>query len=534
MATEVGITELANETETEVVEITSGLVSIPGPKGDKGDTGDTGPQGVPGPVGPASTVPGSVGPAGSTGPQGPQGVPGIQGLTGQTGAKGDKGDKGEKGDTGSTGATGPAGATGATGPAGAASTVPGPTGPQGPKGDTGAPGSGIPSNGLVGQVLVKADGPGATYWTDFPEYEPGLTAIPLDGFDAASSPNGLNVERLALSDDFVLTFAAGDEGYVGTVALRDGVGGGGSGEDGKSAYEVALDNGFVGTEAAWLLSLKGETGATGATGAAGATGAKGDKGDKGDTGNTGNTGAAGTNGTNGTNGQGVPTGGTTGQVLSKVNGTDFNTAWTTPSAGGGSSAPWYFAPPLASSFTYISGDATQLTVADDADVGLMVKSGPAPASGDISRIGYRTLTNKALDWDVVIHAPITMNDEAYQKAGLFLMDSVGGKLAVVGQNNEYAPFGVVYFSNMTGYGGGLGNHSFSLQPTFYRVSSVGSTLTYYASHDGKNWLQVGQTGVTAWFGNRVNRIGFGHNVASTHSLQSIMTIDCFRLTGPAV
>lgn len=32
---------------------------------------------------------------------------------------------------------------------------------------------------------------------------------------------------------------------------------------------------------------------------------------------------------------GIPTGGTTGQVLSKVNGTDYNTQWTTPSGGGG-------------------------------------------------------------------------------------------------------------------------------------------------------------------------------------------------------
>jgi hypothetical protein len=39
------------------------------------------------------------------------------------------------------------------------------------------------------------------------------------------------------------------------------------------------------------------------------------------------------NGTNGTNGQGVPTGGTANQVLAKVNGTDYNTAWITPSSG---------------------------------------------------------------------------------------------------------------------------------------------------------------------------------------------------------
>ena len=36
---------------------------------------------------------------------------------------------------------------------------------------------------------------------------------------------------------------------------------GGSGTAGKSAYEIAVDNGFVGTETEWLESLKGADGA---------------------------------------------------------------------------------------------------------------------------------------------------------------------------------------------------------------------------------------------------------------------------------
>ena len=50
---------------------------------------------------------------------------------------------------------------------------------------------------------------------------------------------------------------------------------------GESAYEVAVADGFEGTEEEWLESLTGDTGATGPTGA---TGAKGDKGDTGLTG----------------------------------------------------------------------------------------------------------------------------------------------------------------------------------------------------------------------------------------------------------
>ena len=59
------------------------------------------------------------------------------------------------------------------------------------------------------------------------------------------------------------------------TAAENGEYDGTDGQDGASAYEIAVENGFVGTEQQWLASLKGETGAAGA---------KGDKGDKGDTG----------------------------------------------------------------------------------------------------------------------------------------------------------------------------------------------------------------------------------------------------------
>lgn len=67
-----------------------------------------------------------------------------------------------------------------------------------------------------------------------------------------------------------------------------------AGADGASAYEIAVANGFEGSEEQWLASL---VGATGATGEQGVQGEKGDKGDKGDTGETGAAGASGQNGT---------------------------------------------------------------------------------------------------------------------------------------------------------------------------------------------------------------------------------------------
>lgn len=79
-------------------------------------------------------------------------------------------------------------------------------------------------------------------------------------------------------------------------------------KDGESAYEIAVKNGFIGTEAEWLTSLKGEKGDTGAQGEkgeqgiqgekgeTGAQGIQGEKGDKGDIGATGATGAKGDKG----------------------------------------------------------------------------------------------------------------------------------------------------------------------------------------------------------------------------------------------
>lgn len=95
-----------------------------------------------------------------------------------------------------------------------------------------------------------------------------------------------------------------------------GVSGDGTpGDPGDSAYQVAVNNGFIGTEQQWLDSLVGPAGADGADGADGAPGAKGDQGDPGPA------------GADGTDGQGVPIGGTAGQILAKTDSTDYNTYW---------------------------------------------------------------------------------------------------------------------------------------------------------------------------------------------------------------
>lgn len=80
------------------------------------------------------------------------------------------------------------------------------------------------------------------------------------------------------------------------------------GADGASAYEIAVENGYTGTEAEWLTSLKGqkgergEKGEKGDTGEQGLQGIQGEKGEKGDTGTPGKDGVNGTDGKDGADG----------------------------------------------------------------------------------------------------------------------------------------------------------------------------------------------------------------------------------------
>lgn len=81
------------------------------------------------------------------------------------------------------------------------------------------------------------------------------TNIPI--FDPQENPNA---ERILVIEDGVI-------GYV----LKSDIDVGG-GTDGLSAYEIAVNNGFVGNEQSWLLSLKGDKGDKGERGAPGGGG----------------------------------------------------------------------------------------------------------------------------------------------------------------------------------------------------------------------------------------------------------------------
>ncbi|MGJ3768646.1 GH25 family lysozyme [Limosilactobacillus mucosae] len=81
-----------------------------------------------------------------------------------------------------------------------------------------------------------------------------------------ASPDGQNkIPKLAPTGAFLFNNADGDNMWT-LIKPKVGTIKGEKGADGKSAYEVALANGYTGTQAQWLASLKGADGAPGKDG----------------------------------------------------------------------------------------------------------------------------------------------------------------------------------------------------------------------------------------------------------------------------
>lgn len=187
------------------------------------------------------------------GPQGPQGEPGPAGKDGADGPPGEQGPEGARGPQGLPGIEGPQGPPGRDGIDGA-DGEPGAPGKDGERGPQGLPGA---DGASAYQVAVSSGFTGAeTEWLASlvgPEGPAGQDGV--DGQDGAPGAPG----------------ADGAEGPRGPQGIQ-----GEPGADGKSAYQIALDEGFVGTEAEFLDSLVGPEGPQGEQGIQGPEGPAGE------------------------------------------------------------------------------------------------------------------------------------------------------------------------------------------------------------------------------------------------------------------
>ena len=127
-----------------------------------------------------------------------------------------------------------------------------------------------------------------------------ITIVDADGETSATLHNGANGEKgtdgksayqIAVEQGYQgsesdwLSSLKGDKGEKGNTGAKGNPGQ--DGADGKSAYAIAVEHGYEDSEEKWLLSLKGEKGDTGERGEKGDTGLQGERGEKGETGQQG-------------------------------------------------------------------------------------------------------------------------------------------------------------------------------------------------------------------------------------------------------
>lgn len=102
------------------------------------------------------------------------------------------------------------------------------------------------------------------------------TNKPSQGTNGVNGNDGVGVAKSEVntSGELVITYSNGDSTNLGKIVGKDGLDGT-NGQNGLSAYEIAKNGGFIGTEEDWLKSLKGEQGEKGQNGADGKTPVKG-------------------------------------------------------------------------------------------------------------------------------------------------------------------------------------------------------------------------------------------------------------------
>jgi DNA-binding CsgD family transcriptional regulator len=307
------------------------LESLKGATGDEGATGPEGPEGIQGPRGPDG-IQGSQGIQGVQGAQGERGIPGTPGADGKSAysvaveegfagdvdawlasLKGEPGEKGDPGPVGPVGSEGPIGGVGSTGADGkSAYEIALENGFSGSKAAwleslRGPEGQGINildvyntldelsaahPEGQSGDcyVVLNSDDTGSIYiWKDSDWTFSGKTGAKgeqgADGKSAyeIAAENGFSGDADAWLES--LQGPEGEQGPQGSEGSEGSEGPEGAqgvqGEDGKSAYQIAVELGFIGVESEWLESLKGEKGDEGDQGPQGSTGAQGPVGPQG-------------------------------------------------------------------------------------------------------------------------------------------------------------------------------------------------------------------------------------------------------------
>jgi hypothetical protein len=189
--------------------------------------------------------------------------------------------------------------------------------------------------------------------------------------------------------------------------------------------------------------------------------------------------------------------------------------------------------PLSTAMTAVSGDGTNATVSDDANVGLLIDGG-TPVSGNKMRGLEQTIPNANADWTFTARVNIFMPDTSFTSVGVWVRDTTGGKLLMFSYGQartlkiDRATLAAFTSTPITYTPAG------SPLPQWLQIKwdNTGSIFTFNASLDGKLWASWGTETLAAFITSKATAVGIGVSYNRTTAPHAIVSCDYFTLTQP--
>lgn len=184
---------------------------------------------------------------------------------------------------------------------------------------------------------------------------------------------------------------------------------------------------------------------------------------------------------------GLPSGGTAGQILSKIDGTNYNVQWVDPPTGGGTGEAAYIMPSVADFETSRAGTGT----ISDTSKGVRIVA-PSPSTNTNSLIYLlKTITAGANGWQATArikrHTPL----QQWGMMGMIVRNGTDGKSVTYATGND-SIIGI----NRNQYASDTSWNAVSGIVTFYgldlwiRIKDDLTNRKVYISSDGEYWQQI--------------------------------------------
>jgi hypothetical protein len=202
----------------------------------------------------------------------------------------------------------------------------------------------------------------------------------------------------------------------------------------------------------------------------------------------------------------------TGDTLVYNSGTSVWEPGVSGGGGSGGTTIYPFTPPLAADFTLSNESAADLSLVDDALVGLVMSPSVPFVGGSITH-GFAMLTIPAGAWTFTTHLTgfIDSTNE-FNGAGLCLRDSIGGRFYSY-YNRTFGSqinLSLDKLVNGTTFNSTIRNRIASIVFPWQRIiyDDVAHTYTFQYSGNGRVWRTFATEAETAWLGAAADHIGF--------------------------